>query len=112
MRNLTVLIACGHGQLLLLVGTREGVLLLGVVLLGEALGVLPSLLLRLGKGRILWLGFQLLIHSARLGAPVAALGEQARRVLLGLVLLLLLVLRRKAGGGGMLTMMSLRRTRR
>ena len=80
MRSLTVLIACGHGQLLLLVGTRECVLLLGVLLLGEALGVLRSSLLRLGKGRILWLGFQLLIHSVRLGAPVVTLAGQVRRV--------------------------------
>ena len=80
MRSLTALIVCGHDQLLLLVGTREGVLLLGVLLLGGALGVLQSSLLRLGKGRILWLGFQLLIHSVRLGAPVVTLAGQARRV--------------------------------
>ena len=86
MRALTVLTVCGHGRLLLLAGMRKGVLLPGVLLLGEALVVLHwSLLLRLDKGRILWRGCQLLIHSVLgLGFLVATLEGQARRVRLGL----------------------------
>ena len=96
-------------------------LLPGVLPLVEALGVLLwSLLLRLGKGRILWLGCRLLIRSVLgPGLLVATLGGQARRVRLGLrvlprclVLPLLLVLHQRPGGGGMPMMMSLRRTRR
>ena len=86
MRALTVLTVCGQGRLLLLAGMRKGVLLPGVLLLGEALGVLLwSLLLRLDKGRILWRGCQLLIRSVLgLGLLVATLEGQARRVRLGL----------------------------